>query len=122
MIGGTRFGYGMYHCMGICPAVTEISRGDERHCRIGDRGVKSLFQLCEDDVGEGSMSLEPGSDLVSTSGTRDLYMGTMSPSHSSSSREGLETDGFRQKMLFGEERWGELASVGGMGTASRCLE
>lgn len=79
----------------------------ERGRSIGDGGKSrepNGFGSSEA-AGEGVEELNPASDLASASNAADLFMGTMSRSHWSSSWEGhFGADDFRRKMLFGEER------------------
>lgn len=76
----------------------------ERGRSIGDGGKSEQPYELSEVVGEGVKSFDP-KDFASESDAEDLFAGTMSRSHSSSSWEGhLSTDVFRRKTLFGEER------------------
>lgn len=92
----------------------------ERGRNIGDGGTSKEPNELSEEVGEGVESFD-ASDFESPSDAEDLSDGTMSRSHSSSSWDGhLRREDSRRKTLWGEERWGELTSVGGIGVASGC--
>lgn len=98
----------------MCVVVMYKSGGDDRGRKIGDGGTRMwLWETADvhDDGTESDCSL-----LVSPS------LGIMSPSHSSSLREGQRRiKDFLRKTLVSELRCGELRSVGGIGTSPQCL-
>jgi len=98
----------------MCVVVMYTSGGDDRGRKIGDGGARTWLWKTADVHEDGT---ESDCSLLLSPSTE-----TMSPSHSSSPRDGQRRmEDFLRKTLFSEERYGELRSVGGIGTSPQCL-